>query len=499
MESPGSKPAYQKQLQAIINQAHLVQTDPQIQGWPGLASLLNEFSWFAADYMGVLIQNSAPMSSRRFVLNKGIERLLHEWDILSRACEQRRGPESENDPQGFKRHLRDAEARLQSYCARWHSPIQVQGPYFQISNSPIVYFEKLYKITRSIYAPKVPVISVPLTDYDDPNNWQAMAHELGHYIYWNALETSAFEKLQDALPQAVAQKLAALGRSEQRVSLWTNWLEETFADVCATLLLGPDYALSAQELAVDQTDQVPDLAQNDQSHPCPYVRPLIALEVLREIAKQASGTLGQALNGDGAGNPGMLKRLAQRWDAFSQRGAALKLKPDDEFTLQDLGDDVRPVVSAVLYEKLWPSGYCLWDLVDWYGNHPTDFDARAQAQLAQKAAIDLPSIPEDWALVIKNLPADLQGPAKPDSSFGRVWEDWTRQVAEAHPASKQQETQVMWTLLLGLELSETKNYHRHNCEDGHAHTRGWWPFQVIECSSWQRHEHGSLGQGIFFC
>jgi len=118
--------------------------------------------------------------------------------------------------------------------------------------------------------------------------------------------------------------------------------------------------------------------------------------------------------------------------------------------------------------------------------------------LAQKAASDLPII-RRLALYFKNCLPTSKAPPSPILAFGARLEDWTCQVAKTNPVNKQRETAVMWTLLLGLELSETKNYHRHNCEDGHAHTSGLVAFSSNQMLFWQRHEHGTLGQGIFFC
>jgi len=124
-----------KSTSAIINQAHLVRQTPN----PGMAGASQPtqriFVGSPPIIWAFLIQELCAMPVARFVLNKGIERLLHEWDILSARVATRRA-RTKTTHKASSDNLRDAEARLQSYCARWHSPIQVQGPYFQISNSP---------------------------------------------------------------------------------------------------------------------------------------------------------------------------------------------------------------------------------------------------------------------------------------------------------------------------------------------------------------------------
>ena len=78
-----------------------------------------------------------------------------------------------------------------------------------LPNLPIVYFDKLYAITRSDFI-SYPLLSIPLYDYDpqNPVRWQSsLGHELGHYIYWNSLKYSKYSEAHENFRQTVIQAL----------------------------------------------------------------------------------------------------------------------------------------------------------------------------------------------------------------------------------------------------------------------------------------------------
>ncbi|MBK9094427.1 MAG: hypothetical protein IPM84_17010 [Anaerolineae bacterium] len=150
----------------------------------GLETLIGKFKDFAIEYATTL-DNANQSGQLSFLLRSGIERLLQEWNILSRACEQRRETnpkymKSEDRQESTRYYLEQADAMLASYCARWKSP---DDPVYVPLQTPVVYFEKLYRISRALFAPDIPVISIPLSDYDAPDRWQALAHEIGHHIF----------------------------------------------------------------------------------------------------------------------------------------------------------------------------------------------------------------------------------------------------------------------------------------------------------------------------
>lgn len=472
---------FQRKLEAMTNRADRWQQDPQITGWPGLSTLLREFSDFANDYVRLLKKTPKSISRLPFVLNAGVERLLHEWSILSRACEQRRGPDEDaTDENSFQRNLRTAGKFAKNYCDRWHPEEPAEG--YQKLNEPIIYFEKLYGISRAIYAPQIPVVSIPLTDYNDPTRWQALAHELGHHIYWNGVDLKTSEAVHTRLHDVIAEHLSASaseskppGRVRQwaswlaRVRVWGPWLEEVFADICGTLFAGLPYVVSAQDLEADRVDEMADLAEDDGEHPCSYLRPLIALQVLREIADHSTDTdFKTALTGEG----GLLEKLEDRWTGFCGKASG---REHDEtgLTMGDLATDIPTIVRAILYEPVWPYSKSLRDLVESYGE-----------ALGEMKLTPLSPIPDGMPGGIKNPP-----PEPASRSFKGIWRDLKDKVEDA-VLEEEQKPLAFWSLLLGLELSETAEWHTHRkCTKKHSHT-GY-------CEG-KKHRH-SMDGGVICC
>jgi hypothetical protein len=282
---------------------------------------------------------SAPLEIQKFAMNKGVENLTQGFSIISRACEQRRGQVT---LASFQKYLAQAEDILEGYCKRWLKDEEIASPYLTLK-TPVVYFEKIFGINRSLYAPQIPVISIPLFLYSRPNQWLALAHEMGHHIYWNSLDSyEETIRFQSDLISAVGEAAA-----KQAQDIWASWTEELFADICGTLFAGPSYAISCQDTAIAQARRPADLAENDDEHPAPYLRPLIAIQVLRELA---------------GGKPDdLIEKIKDRWMKYS-KGVEDETcwythpHPNEEpprLTLKELAADIPAVVHKILYEKIW--------------------------------------------------------------------------------------------------------------------------------------------------
>lgn len=500
----------------------------------GLRELLQTFQTFAQDYAAVLEEanSSAGLS---FLLRSGVERLLQEWSILSRACEQRAETKPEymkaDDRQQSPRYyLEQADAMLAGFCARWRHPDD--AAYVRLK-TPVVYFEKLYRISRALFAPDYPVISVPLSDYDAPERWQALAHEMGHHVFWNAVALSEFRDLQDRLRQAAAEAVAArcgVAISDaahphridekllNRIDLWGSWLEEVFADVCGVLFAGPAFAFSAQDLAVASVNSLEDLiGASDHEHPSLYLRPLISLHVVRILAEmtphasyrqalldwagegEAETTrrgpeyedyLKAAQNADWsrgkripAGMPASLSG-GLRWRVFTSQ-AADQVHPATQTTMSELAADVPDVVNAILHALVWPGGKRLLDLVEPYGRQP---QSAAEGYLAELVALRWDDVPPILRkLDFPQLP-DLTTVSQTDLTrvIQRIFDEVsTPQVQESERA------RIFWTRLATLDVeSEVKSYTPHGWASDHFH--GHWLRKIAGDS----HQHNAAGSEI---
>ena len=143
-------------------------------------------------------------------------------------------------------------------------------------------------------------------------------------------------------------------------AIWKSWAEEIFADVCGTLLAGPEYAISCQDTAIERARKPADLAIDDGEHPAAYLRPLIALQVMRSIERNT--------------NSETIIKIEERWNQYSKGvdEESLQLSPTHPPTLApnptlgELASEIPDIVDAILTEAVWPGNKKLLDLINPY-------------------------------------------------------------------------------------------------------------------------------------
>jgi hypothetical protein len=173
----------------------------------------------------------------------------------------------------------------------------------------ITYFEKDPSIRVIPYAP-VALIGVPFSAIKVPQDFLAIAHEVGHYVYRHS-------RLGDeAMPRALAAEL----KNEAEYPKWVEkWKEEIFADIYDCLVAGPVIALASQDLALRSSLTPEDVngyhifgefTEDDGEHPVPVLRPYIYISVLRERGLEAMAHL-----------------LERRWRNFDQVKAVKEITP----------------------------------------------------------------------------------------------------------------------------------------------------------------------------
>jgi hypothetical protein len=526
----GARRRHLRQVNAMVRLASRLTKLPASRTTPGLGVLLDAFGKFALEY-AVVLNDANTKGDLPFLLHSGIERLLQEWSILSRACEQRSelSPKSmlaSERQESVRYYLEEADKLLLSYCQRWHYAAPTSSPYIPLQ-TPVAYFEKLYRISRALFAPSIPVISIPLSDYDAPENWQALAHEMGHHIFWNAIELGEFAGVQRKMRASVATALLdELGVADiskaaeplrRRLGLWDDWLEEVFADVCGVLFAGPAFALSAQDLAAASVSKLTDLiGEQDEHHPSLYLRPLIALQVVREVAaaspradyrqklldwaglgevetqRRALGFEDQlrAQRASQVGSVGSSKRLPAeleavpetfplntRWQYFAAAAAAQQ-HPAVGITLEELAGDVPVVVRTLLNTGFWPGGRKLLDLIDYHGRQASDADLAELKNLSWSA---LPSLD-----ALKNYPPIPPAVPDPQSDFQHVLNRVIRGVAEADLAETEK-PRIFWTLLSAMNVEADAGLHIHELGVApHSH-----PIPILGISMTWKHRHPS--------
>ena len=512
----------------------------------GLVKLIDEFKKFAGEYATTL-DNANQSGQLSFLLRSGIERLLQEWNILSRACEQRRetNPKymtSEDRRESTRYYLEQADAMLASYCARWKSP---DDPVYVPLQKPVVYFEKLYRISRALFAPNIPVISIPLSDYDAPDRWQALAHEMGHHIFWNGVTLDEFVPLQNRMCQAVMDALCRklgvdFSTAEEttvgRLTLWSLWMEEVFADICGVLFAGPMFALSAQDLAAVSVSKDTELVgvKND-AHPSLYLRPLIALQVVREIADRSShpdyrdklmawAGMGEEVTrgrvpsyedqlrmqaarearksvGGEYDLPVNRPSLSDRWLAFAPK-IGKEEYPGAHTTLDDLAGDVPLIVRTLLNEPVWPGDRCLWDLICCHAGHECRDDHRHKTiddDLADLDRMSWAELPDITSPIFPEIPS---APSSPHSDFEKVLSHLVTTIMAAETFAPDVKAKLFWTLFAAMEIeADAAAYHTHEAEDivSHSHHVPDPPIAgKLSVSVTWKHSHDEAGRHVYW-
>jgi len=341
---------FKKRLLAIVN-GPAVRWREQFKNQP-LADLLKEFNNFAHEYFDYIAKTypSESETSLSQDLSTALGSLQQEWAVISRACEQREIEE-------FKEWLAKADAYAQNYYSRFLG--------YKVSNAdPITYFEKLYAITRYAFTP-YPLISIPLYVFNDPSQWLALAHELGHFVFWNSTKLSAHQEVQTRLRNAVLKALSDLVLAKLKdlsvsvsaesydyfqkqpivIHIYMNWLEEIFADVCGTLLAGPAYVISGQRRVAEMASTPDALIADDELHPAPYLRPLIGLETLKWVAGQLEGNVQEVAAKEQLGD--IITHLKDQWKPLQEKSRR-KAHKDSGLKMSVIEKAIPVIVQVIL-------------------------------------------------------------------------------------------------------------------------------------------------------
>ncbi len=143
----------------------------------------------------------------------------------------------------------------------------------------------------------VALIAIPFTAAIADEDLLATAHEAGHYVYWHGQfdDPTLDKQLIDA-----------------GVPTWCRqWAEEIFADVYGTVVAGAPYALSGQDILLDERPEA--FLHDDGDHPVAPLRPRL---------------YGKVLAKKGGDNDTWGPQLKERWE---QKEAEIQRRADGCF------------------------------------------------------------------------------------------------------------------------------------------------------------------------
>lgn len=175
---------------------------------------------------------------------------------------------------------------------------------------------------RVIPYASVALIAIPFTATTVDQDLLATAHEAGHYVYWHGqfAPTIAEMMVEEGIPE------------------WCRkWAEEMFADIYGTIVAGPPYALSGQDILLD--DSAKEFMRNDYEHPVAPLRPRIYAKVLSQL---------------GDNQRAWSSHLKRRWEsAEERRKKSWQTNADDtigkaRFWRKGEGDLAKPLLDQVI-------------------------------------------------------------------------------------------------------------------------------------------------------
>ena len=220
-----------------------------------------------------------------FILRNFLDQFSFDLSVIERACHQRE----------TRIETETVEKRKTLYIADQlaiNALIRAEG--FQIKNTiPITYFQKTASV-RVIPYSNAALIGIPFTSIENRNYLLAIAHEVGHHVYWHG------KIKKTPIPNYLANRFRGS-------SNWLlNWLEEIFSDVYGAIVAGPVMALSFLDLLLSQP--VKDFAYDDGAHPIPWLRIWVYYFALKKLFPPEADDVRPRPNGE---NLAFLKGI---WD-----------------------------------------------------------------------------------------------------------------------------------------------------------------------------------------
>ena len=209
-----------------------------------------------------------------YVFSATLNQIAEDLEVLRRIADQRLAAET-------RAQLRQADQLAWSALR----PAVESNMILDANTTVMTYFQKGASIRVIPYA-SVALVAIPFTAPSVSQDFLALPHEVGHYVYRHAKGERG-----KSIPQTLGSKLMAL--AEPSVKWARRWKEEVFADVYGCLIGGPVTALSFRDLALRSSRtpiiQVPgeylygEFSEDDGVHPVPLVRPYVYVKTLAEV------------------------------------------------------------------------------------------------------------------------------------------------------------------------------------------------------------------------
>ncbi len=277
---------------------------------------------------------------------------------------------------------------LADYVDNWidRSGGLVSEKHKKLEQKPIIYFDKVVRITRYPYLAS-PLLGTKFI-LSDKEQELSLAHEFGHYIFWNSGDLDDYNSRIKNIYKLVQNQLkltnnnlnlldnddkSAVSKEVQnRLNMYrilTGWLEEIFADIYGTLLLGPSFAKSAQDMLISNVvGTTNDFFYDDGEHPMPYIRPYISLVVLKKMYAHDDNIF---KSNESVST--VYDLLRERWDNISSQKMTMSIEQ------KNLMEHLKSIVSDIMEmgDKL------LLTEVTYWGSDDTNYEGEIKTLIRE--------------------------------------------------------------------------------------------------------------------
>jgi hypothetical protein len=238
------------------------------------------FDFFSEGYYSTKPENRFPASKvfkPMFVMRTLINQASFDLNIYQRAINQRRRINYGDEYyfyltlQGYALYLADHVATLAMIPA-------MKAGYLSQDTKILTYLDKNIRARLLPYSNSVLIsIAFATMQFDGypTQDYLALPHEIGHYLYWHGMMPGTDTPVLDELFSRI--RAAKIKAKDWRL----QWLEEIFADTYALLVGGPVIVLDFQDMLDDDVQS--HFTEDTDKHPIPELRPLIQTQILRQI------------------------------------------------------------------------------------------------------------------------------------------------------------------------------------------------------------------------
>lgn len=210
------------------------------------------------------------------------------WAPLSQAATQYTSPAYSDQ----LNNIVNLQPKIESLIGNLNALVEAPPDAAISIDDLLLFFDELTLIRVAPYT-KTALIGIPYrvaeTDSADGDILAGIAHELGHFLYWQLGEFDSLDLKHEQVMNAVETALKGkLNASKHRSIRYIDaWFEELFADVVGANIAGGNHLNVSKSMVIRNNKMSTRAGHNDHEHVADILRPLVSMYVLNNVQKDA--------------------------------------------------------------------------------------------------------------------------------------------------------------------------------------------------------------------